>query len=232
MTRTIDMATPDALRSRRSKFEARRLEILKAAKGVFLDHGYEMGTMSEVARRLGGSKGTLYRYFESKDALFAAVVKEAAASRTQGIIGGFFESDDLASDLVQFGRAVLTSAMSGEHIALYRALIAEAGKSDLGKLYFACELGVWGALARRLAKAMEQGLLRRARPWAAATHFRVLCQADLHSMRLEGMLATISPAEVATAVDDAVEVFLHAYATRRYRSVKATQGTRLPATRR
>jgi AcrR family transcriptional regulator len=35
------------------------VDILKVAAEVFLEHGYEAGALSEVARRLGGSKATL-----------------------------------------------------------------------------------------------------------------------------------------------------------------------------
>lgn len=205
---------------RRPDPEARRREILEAATAVFLEHGYEAGAMSEVARRLGGSKETLYRYFATKQQLFAAVVQETAARHGRGIFREVSESSDLAFDLGRLGRALLTFATSEEPLALRRAVIAEAGKSDLGKVYFEqVRRAALEPLAGRLAKAMRLGRLRRADPWTAALHFRGLCQSGLYDLRLEGVSEALTPEEIARAADDAVDVFLRAYAVRRCGSV-------------
>lgn len=205
-------------RRRRPNPEARRLEILKVATVVFLERGYEAGAMSEVARRLGGSKETLYRYFNSKQALFAAVVREGAARHGRHMLSEVSESGDLALDLERLGRALLTFITSEEPLALRRAVIAKAGKSDVGKLYFEQGWGAaWDSVAARLAKAMEQRRLRRADPWTAAMHFRGLCQSGLYDLRLEGVVEDLAPEEIARAAGDAVDVFLRAYAVRRSR---------------
>src|SRR3954464_10654712 len=52
----------------------RRELILDVASEVFLKEGYAATSMSEIAARLGGSKGTLYNYFKSKEELFEAYV--------------------------------------------------------------------------------------------------------------------------------------------------------------
>lgn len=215
MLKMVDDAPTPGERPRRRprRTESRRLETLKIAAEVFLERGYEAGAMSEIARRLGGSKGTLYRYFDSKRALFAAVVREGAASHGRRMFNGFRASDDLAFDLSRLGRLLLASVTSEDHLALRRAVIAEAGKSDLGKLYFERWQGAaWRPLAARLAEAMEQGRLRRADPWTAAMHFKGLCQSGLYDMRLEGVIDALSPMQIDRAADDAVGVFLRAYA--------------------
>ena len=45
----------------------RRELILDVASEVFLKEGYAATSMSEIAARLGGSKGTLYNYLKSKE---------------------------------------------------------------------------------------------------------------------------------------------------------------------
>ena len=52
-----------------------RAHILKAAKEVFLEQGYERASMDAVAARAATSKRSLYAHFESKEKLFAAVVE-------------------------------------------------------------------------------------------------------------------------------------------------------------
>src|SRR5689334_6881460 len=60
--------------------ERRRL-LIEAAESVFLESGYSAAVTSDIARRACMSKKTLYRLFDSKEALFAAVV----ASRRESI---------------------------------------------------------------------------------------------------------------------------------------------------
>jgi len=51
-----------------------RQRILRASESVFLRRDFHEVRMDDVARACGVGKGTLYRYFESKDALFTALV--------------------------------------------------------------------------------------------------------------------------------------------------------------
>ena len=59
---------------REARKEERREAILAIAKRVFLDQGYSGASMSAISAELGGSKGTLWSYFPSKEELFAARV--------------------------------------------------------------------------------------------------------------------------------------------------------------
>lgn len=62
--------------SRRRRKEARPSELTAAALDLFVDKGYAATRLDDVAARAGVSKGTLYLYFDSKEALFKAVVEE------------------------------------------------------------------------------------------------------------------------------------------------------------
>lgn len=61
--------------------EARPEEITAAALDVFVERGYANARLEDVAARAGVSKGTLYLYFENKEELFKAVVREAMVAR-------------------------------------------------------------------------------------------------------------------------------------------------------
>ena len=52
----------------------RRDEILSAAKTVFARSGFHSTTMADVAKEAGLSYGTVYWYFDSKEALFHALM--------------------------------------------------------------------------------------------------------------------------------------------------------------
>jgi len=54
--------------------QRRREEILAAATSVFAERGLRGTEVQEIADRLGIGKGTVYRYFATKDELFLATV--------------------------------------------------------------------------------------------------------------------------------------------------------------
>ncbi|MES2116419.1 MAG: TetR/AcrR family transcriptional regulator [Pseudomonadota bacterium] len=56
--------------------DARPQELLAAALAQFVERGFAATRLEDVARRAGVSKGTLYLYFENKEELFKAVVRE------------------------------------------------------------------------------------------------------------------------------------------------------------
>lgn len=58
--------------------DKRRSSLLKAALDEFFDQGFKGARMEDIARGAGLSKGTLYLYFASKQALFKALIEEVA----------------------------------------------------------------------------------------------------------------------------------------------------------
>ncbi|TVO60292.1 TetR/AcrR family transcriptional regulator [Denitromonas ohlonensis] len=60
----------------RRRKEARPQELTAAALSLFVEKGFSATRLDEVAARAGVSKGTLYLYFDSKEALFLAVIRE------------------------------------------------------------------------------------------------------------------------------------------------------------
>lgn len=61
---------------------SRRQDILAAAKSVFAENGYHATTIADIARAAGLSYGSIYWYYESKEALFLELMSaEAGALR-------------------------------------------------------------------------------------------------------------------------------------------------------
>ena len=69
----------NAKRERRK--QARPGELLDAALDLFVEKGFAATRAEEVAARAGVSKGTLFLYFQSKEELFKAVVRENISGR-------------------------------------------------------------------------------------------------------------------------------------------------------
>lgn len=61
----------------RRRSEARPGEIVQAALEVFAERGFAAAKLDEIAAKAGISKGALYLYFETKEDIFRAVVREA-----------------------------------------------------------------------------------------------------------------------------------------------------------
>src|SRR3981081_2865783 len=57
----------------------KRSRILDAAQSLFLRYGVKRTALDDVVREAGIAKGTLYLYFDSKDALFAAIAERLCA---------------------------------------------------------------------------------------------------------------------------------------------------------
>jgi len=55
--------------------ERRVADIMRAARAVFEDKGYDAALISEIAERAQVVEGTIYRYFENKRALLTKVVE-------------------------------------------------------------------------------------------------------------------------------------------------------------
>ncbi|MCQ2066544.1 MAG: TetR/AcrR family transcriptional regulator [Bacteroidaceae bacterium] len=54
--------------------EKTRLQLIAAAKRVFIREGYENTTMSDIANESGNGRRTLYMYFDSKVEIYQAVI--------------------------------------------------------------------------------------------------------------------------------------------------------------
>src|SRR5688500_3068892 len=68
---------------RRDLPENRRACILQAARCVFARQGYADTVVDDIAGQAGIGKGTLYLYFDSKEAIFLAALREDARSMEQ-----------------------------------------------------------------------------------------------------------------------------------------------------
>jgi AcrR family transcriptional regulator len=63
----------------------RPAEILRAALEQFVERGFAASRLEDVAQRAGVSKGTIYLYFGSKQALFRGIVEELLLPALRGL---------------------------------------------------------------------------------------------------------------------------------------------------
>ncbi len=152
-------AHSSACKWRRRK-EDRPAEILSAALSFFSTKGYAATRLDEVAREAGVSKGTLYLYFESKQALFKAVVVEFVLPQIEQAEETAEQFDGSIRELMinllqQWQSHVLDTELCG----ISKMMIAEASNfPDLAEFYF--EHVIMRArrfVARLIQQGIEQG---------------------------------------------------------------------------
>ncbi len=100
-TEAITNATESAPKRERRK-EARPGELLDAALDLFVEKGFSATRADEVAARAGVSKGTLFLYFQSKEDLFKAVVRENIANKFPTWQEEFVSFEGSSADMLRY----------------------------------------------------------------------------------------------------------------------------------
>ncbi|CAO3401717.1 TetR/AcrR family transcriptional regulator [Azospirillum palustre] len=191
----------------------RRIAILTVAGRTFLRQGYADASMDGIAAEVGGSKSTLYRYFPSKAALFAAYVEEIGTLPWSTLAAVQVEEKGTEAVLEDTARAYLDLILSPSALAVTRLVMAETGRfPEIGRIFY--ERGIRraesriAAILQRLAERSDvPGWNFLALPGAAA-HFRALCEAGLHEECLWGVYGSASPEDVGSVAQQAVARFL------------------------
>jgi len=81
--------------------EDRPREICAAALQVFAEKGFAAAKLDEIAKRAGVSKGTLYLYFEDKEQLFRAVVRDTVVPNVENLRAALIQTGLPFADLVR-----------------------------------------------------------------------------------------------------------------------------------
>ncbi|QNP43917.1 TetR/AcrR family transcriptional regulator [Sphingomonas daechungensis] len=198
----------------RVRTEEKKREIVDVAAELFHEHGFERTSMSMIAERLGGSKATLYGYFQSKEQLLAAVLLYDVTDEADRLMNEFLSSGDLRDGLIKLGIAYMTRRLSPVPIANVRMVATQPADSPVGKEFFERVLGpAWDRLARRFALMMDEGLLKRADPWVVAMHWKGLNEWDMFEKRLLGAIDGPDPELLKKSSTLAAEAFLQLYGT-------------------
>ena len=95
----------------------KRGQILNGARQVFLAHGFDGASMGEIAKVAGVSKGTLYVYFDSKEALFEALTLEEKKGLAEVLFKLDSEDPDVKAVLTRLGRTYLEHMGNPAHIS-------------------------------------------------------------------------------------------------------------------
>jgi len=146
----------------RRRSQARPGELSAAAFQLFSEQGFAATRLEDVAARAGVSKGTIYRYFDNKEALFAQVVNDAISPR-------FAEADVLLSafegstpDLLRTFFKVIRSGLDGPFPPMIKLVISESGNfPELAQMWSELVVKrIFGLVHRIITRGMERNEFR------------------------------------------------------------------------
>jgi AcrR family transcriptional regulator len=152
----------------RRRAEARPAEILDAALTVFSARGFAAAKLDDVAKEAGVSKGTLYLYFKSKEALFEAMALEMMRMPVLAQLETIAKAETATDGLRQLIQFMAKMLADPRRSALPKLIIAEsAGFPELAKIWLK---SVIQPVRQRLVKLIEAGIasgeFRKVDPWA------------------------------------------------------------------
>lgn len=117
------------------KPEFRRKQIMQTAKKVFATHGYHKTNIEMICKKAGTGRGTIYRYFKNKEAIFAVILEENLEDMNRQMVDGYdfrplvFDTrEELVNAYVESLERILTFMLADRDFARI-ALDVSAGVS-------------------------------------------------------------------------------------------------------
>ncbi len=182
--------------------------ILAAARTLFLQHGYGETSMDAIARHAAVSKATLYSHFDSKAALFAALIVTECRRLSDAIGQRALDQPDIRDALLQVAHDVNNLLCSGDGLTMYRIVVAEVPRfPELGEVFYDSGPTIMiDRIANILSRAANRGLLEIVDPRIAAIQFISLIRGELHLTSVLGLKkASKNPADY---IEASVDLFL------------------------
>jgi AcrR family transcriptional regulator len=158
---------------------ARRMQLLGAARDVFVAQGYHAAAMDEIAERAGVSKPVLYQHFPGKLELYLALLDESAnelvkimsealsstSDNRQRVPATFKAFYDYVADVREAFRLVFESDLSNEPAVRARVEHAMYECADMVSRFIREDAGVSNEEAHLLGMALVGMAQVSARYW-------------------------------------------------------------------
>ena len=192
--------------------DQRRERIIQVAREVFYEVGYAGASMSMISTRLGGSKATLYAYFNSKEELFEAIIRESCDAM-QAIVHAHIGSNDFRQSLCVVAREMLGMILSDWGNRTLQLVIEESHRNpDLARVFNeTIERHGKATMLVLLQTAHEKGQINAPDPVEAAMILKSLLFGDLQFKRILNICPAPDEASLLKHIDKAIDVFMTYY---------------------
>jgi TetR/AcrR family transcriptional regulator len=149
-------------------------QILSAAVELFRDRGFEATRLEDVAEKSGVSKATIYLYFESKEDLFFALIREKVVPLLEQTIAQAEAFEGPASDFLRMKAQGLGRLFAhSEQGAILKLVTSEARRFPELADYYRAEVPKRGMenLSQVIRRGIDEGEFRECDVKAAAAAF-------------------------------------------------------------
>jgi TetR/AcrR family transcriptional regulator, repressor for uid operon len=133
--------------------QARREQVLAAARLCFARKGFQGASMAEISKTAGMSPGHIYNYFESKKDIVAGIVAQDLGRRME-MMEQIRRNTDVMRALVDFAHLGVDANLDPQEAALNLEIMAEAARNP--------EIGALVIENNSIALAYFTGLIRGA----------------------------------------------------------------------
>ena len=192
--------------------DRKRQDILDAALVEFGEIGFAAARINRIAELASVSKRTLYNHFESKEALFEAIIDKLIKDGGCLNVGEFDPQSPIEIQLRQSAEAYVPFIENGTYLALARVVTSEFVRDpELSRSMFERDELKKNPFAELIAAAMKAGKLKEADSVYAATQFMASIKAFLYWPQLM-IGAEVPPKEqIDKIIADAVTMFMVLY---------------------
>lgn len=150
--------------------ERRRRDILDAAIVLFEENGFDKTRIQDIADKANVSKGLVYRYFPSKDAIFQQIYSDIM----ECITGDLYTTAPAGELLATVGQKMLSGSSSAESLSSLRSFTLAFMRGDLPQglnSSFIKEEYARNYLAPAFARGQEAGEVIPGDPETLARYF-------------------------------------------------------------
>jgi AcrR family transcriptional regulator len=141
----------------------RQARIARAAKAMFLEHGFEKATIEGIAQASGVSGVTVHNYYGTKSGILLALVAE----NDRGLIAKLEDEltscpQDVTEVTITFAKTIMEHALQNLQKVIWRQVIATVtanSDSSISKPYFNLDLQLAQVLVLKMSRMQDAGAL-------------------------------------------------------------------------
>ena len=192
-----------------TKAEKTRESLINAALEVFIEHGFADAKISDICRKAGVAKGTIYNYFQTKESLFESVLREFIVSAPMELQS---EPRLQGESVKQYLRRVLLPVIK---------TIESSGRAQIARLVIT-ESPRFPVLAKTYLQEVHQPLIDRLIPLLEVAftegelknniliqHPHILLSPNWFGIVHNGMLDPSNPLDIGELFEAGLELFFN-----------------------